>query len=384
MGIGSLLFAIISLADGVAFLRRITASSGSRSSFQPKAVVLIPVRGLDPIFEKNLHALLNQQYGEYRLVFIVDQGDETEGHLREVEAKRPLSIVRSKPLRRCSGKIAALLAGLEHVEEDDEIVVFADGDIEPDLEWLAHLVAPLEDSGVAASTGYRWYFPTRGGLGPALQSTWNSAAGNVMFSERWTYLWGGSYAIRREVLKELRIEERWERCLSDDMIMTQALKEKGHRISFAPRATVANYTDHSFSDVLRWTNRQTCLALMYAPTMKRLTLPYVIYAASLLLAAASGFLATLSMTFLLPTLLLLSPVYLGLWKNFLRRVAFRRAMPAFSRHFSRFRFWFYLASTLIPFLMIYNVRTALRMREFEWRGKIYKFTSPEDVTVLRP
>ncbi|MEE9600090.1 MAG: glycosyltransferase family 2 protein [Thermoplasmata archaeon] len=383
LGIGSGLFALISLADGISFFHRISAALKVDGAFQPKAVVLIPVRGLETTLAETLSALLHQQYTAYRLIFITDPDDEADRYFRDLHFEEPVTVVRSKPLDGCSGKIAALLSGLEHIHPDDEVIAFADSDIIPGPDWLARLAAPLRDPDIAASTGYGWYFPTIGGLGPALQSAWNSAAGNVMFSGRWAYLWGGSYAIRREVLEDLKIEEAWRRSLSDDMVMTQALKEAGYSIAFAPRATVANYTDSSFSEVIHWTNRQACLALLYAPAMRRLALPYGIYAASLFLGLLATGLLLLSPAFLLPALLLLSPLYLGLLKNLLRRWAFKRAMPSFRREFSRFRGWFYLATVLLPFLMMYNVRKARRIREFEWRGNVYRFSSPEHITVRR-
>ncbi len=381
LGVGSLLFALISLLDGVSFLQRVSGSLRSVDGFQPKAVVLVPMRGSDRRFESTLQALKSQGYKDYRLVFIIDSDDRVDERLIEASKAGSLVIARSKPLDHCSGKISALIAGLQHVTQDDEVVVFADSDIVPDEHWLRNLVAPLKNPEVAASTGYRWYFPIRGGMGPALQSTWNSAAGSVMFSEKWAYLWGGSYAIRRDVLKGLKIEERWRRSLSDDMVMTRVLREKGHRIAFASGAMVANHTDATLAEAVRWTNRQSCLALLYAPAMRRLTLPYGLYAGSLLMAMTATGLAFAGLNVLYAVILLLSPVYLGLVKGSLRRAAFRRAMPAFRREFSRHRLWFYIATVLLPFLMLYNVRRARRMREFEWRGRVYRFSSAEDITV---
>jgi cellulose synthase/poly-beta-1,6-N-acetylglucosamine synthase-like glycosyltransferase len=380
LGAGAAIFAVISLADGLSFSRRMREALQVKPGFQPKVAVLIPVRGEDPGFERTLDALLSQDYPAYRLLFIVDSDDPAARRFDGMDPSK-VTVLTSGPLQGCSGKIAALLTGLEHVQE--EVVVFADSDILPDREWLSHLVAPLTDSEIAASTGYRWYFQTRPGLGPALQSAWNSASGNILFNPRWTYLWGGSYAVRLEVLKEVGIEDRWRRSLSDDMVLTQALKARGHRIAFAPRATVANETRMGLREVIEWTNRQACLALLYAPAMRRLTIPYGIYAASLVLATLSLSLILVAQSFLLPTILLLSPLYLGLLKSHLRRAAFRRAMPSFRERFSRYRLWFYLASAILPFLMLYNVRKASRMTEFEWRGKVYRFTSPEDITVVQ-
>lgn len=380
LGIGSAAFSVVSVLDGILFHMRVSHSLVEEKGYNPKVVVLVPVRGLEPTLGLTLPALLNQDYEDYDVVFITDPDDEAGDYLRELDLPRLVTIAEALPLKTCSGKIAALLAGLKYAEEA-EVLVFADSDIEPDRDWLASLVAPLKDPQVAASTGYRWYFQTKPGLGPALQSAWNSAAGSVMFSPKWVYLWGGSYAIRTDVLPTVSIEELWVRSLSDDMVMTQALKEAGLQVTFAPRATVANYTEASVGEVIRWTNRQACLALLYAPSMAGLTLPYVIHLASLALAIISLPLLQFPLAFL-TLLLFLSPLYAGIVKNAVRRWAFRRAMPAFRGHFGRHVGWYYLGVLVLPFLMIYNVLKARRMTELRWRGKVYRFSSPEDVELV--
>lgn len=381
LGVGSLLFALISLADGVAFLRRTRGALRSRGTWQPPAAVIVPVRGADPGLEETIRALEDQAYAHHRVILVTDPDDVAEGLLREGPRRTSTTFVRSLPLRACSGKIAALLAGLEILRPTEELVAFADSDVEPGPDWLAHLVAPLEAASVAAATGYRWYVPARGGLGPALQSAWNSAAANVLFHPRWTYLWGGSCVVRREVLEALGIEARWRRSLSDDMVLTQALKGEGHRIAFAPQATVATRADGTFEEVLQWTDRQACMALLYAPAMARLTLPYALYTGAVVLGAVAAALVPLTLGFLLPALLLLSPVYLGWAKHALRRTAFRHAIPP-SQAWRRHRAWFYLAATLLPFVMLRNVRRARRMREVTWRGKRYRLEGPEDVELV--
>jgi cellulose synthase/poly-beta-1,6-N-acetylglucosamine synthase-like glycosyltransferase len=381
LGIGSALFAILSLADGIRFSRRVAASRRRTASFEARAVILMPVRGTDPTLNRTLEALAGQKYGDFRVIFITDREDPVVEHLREANLGRPTTIVEASPRTGCSGKIAALLTGLEHLEKEDEVVVFADSDIVPDRRWLRSLLAPLQDAKVVASTGYRWYFPLHGGLGPGLQSAWNSAAANVLFSPRWRYLWGGSYAVRRAVLERLDIASEWSKSLSDDMVMTQTLRERGLKMSFAPRATVANYTGETWRGVLRWTNRQTCLALLYNPAMRRLTLPYALSAGSFVLAFLALALSLLNPTLLVAAALLLSPALMGLVKGALRRSAFARSMPDFQDAFRRHRFWFYLGTFILPFLMLYNVRKATRMSAFEWRGKVYRFTSPHDIRI---
>lgn len=381
LGFGALLFALVSLADGVRFLRRMRRALRGGPTFQPPVVVLLPVRGSDPDFGETLEALRHQDYPDYRLLFIVDPGDPAEARIGGSLRDRGERLVLTEPEPHCSGKIAALLTGLKHLTPEDEVLVFADSDILPDEAWLAHLVDPLKDPQVGATTGYRWYLPRSGGLGPALQTAWNSAAGNILFHPRWVYLWGGSTAIRRETFRGLHVEARWRQALSDDMVLTQALKAAGGHIRFVPRATVANRTEGDLTGVLRWTHRQACMALLYAPSMARLTLPYGLYGGAVLLAVLTAALLPVYPPLALPLVLLLSPVYLGLAKGFLRRLAFREAMPSVREEFQRHRGWFALATLLLPFVMLRNVRRARRMREFTWRGRVYRFGPGERVEI---
>lgn len=381
LGLGALAFALVSLMDGIRFHLRMRERLGPESEPDGTVAVLVPVRGVDPTLEATLKALDAQTHPRYRLLFIVDGGDPVVRFLEGRRWNRPVQIVQAAPRPRCSGKIAALLSGLDALDEGDEVVAFADSDIVPDDEWLARLVTPLSEPGVAATTGYRWYFPGDGGFGAALQSAWNAAAGNVLFHPRWVYLWGGAMALRRTTLKEIDVRAKWERALSDDMVLTQALKDADRRIVFVPRATVATYSDASVSEALAWTHRQACLALLYAPAMRRLTLPYGLHVGSLGLGLIALGLVVLGPVFLAAAALLLSPVYLGLLKNAVRRDAFRRAMPAFQDDFSKGRLRFYLGVLVLPFVMLWNVRRARRMDRFAWRGKVYRFASPTDVSV---
>lgn len=380
LGGGAALFGLISLADGVRFHRRVLDALERPTGHAPPVTLLVPVRGIDPALDRTIAGLMGQRYQDYRVVFLTDPGDEADAYLRDRDLPAHGSVVQAEVRDGCSGKIAALLTGLDHLGATT-VVAFADSDVEVDEEWLTHLVAPLENPEIAATTGYRWYFQDEPGLGAGLQAAWNSAAGNVMFHPRWGYLWGGAYAVRREVLERVGIRERWARSLSDDMTLTRAVREHGHNIAFVPRATVANRTDASVGEVMEWTNRQSCMALLYAPGMARLTLPYGIHVGAMVLAAVALLVLPPAAAWL-PGLLLLAPVYLGLVKNAVRRASFRRAMPAFRDAFSRHRGWFFLGALLLPLLMLHNVRQARRMRRFEWRGRVYVFDSPEDIRVL--
>ncbi len=92
----------------------------------------MPVRGSDPTLDRTLKALAGQEYGDFRVIFITDPEDPVVEHLREANLRRPTTVVEASPRTGCSGKNAALFTGLEHLEKEDDVVVFADSDIVPD------------------------------------------------------------------------------------------------------------------------------------------------------------------------------------------------------------------------------------------------------------
>src|SRR2546429_490331 len=115
-----------------------------------------------------------------------------------------------------------------------EVVAFVDSDIRPDPGFLRALVQPLALPSIGGTTGYRWYVPVRGGLWSVVRSAWNAAGLNIFFSDRYNFLWGGAWAIRRENLDRLDLEALWRGTLSEDLASTAGLKRLGLRVQFVP------------------------------------------------------------------------------------------------------------------------------------------------------
>src|SRR5207245_9938612 len=136
------------------------------------------------------------------------------------------------------GKVNALRSALAHLRPVDEVVAFADSDIRPARDWLRHLVQPLADSTVGVATGFRWYIPPRPTFWSLVRAEWNAVSANVLFDPRRSFAWGGSSAVRAEHLPQLRLEDRWRGVLSDDLVLTQAVRDAGLRIAYAPPALV--------------------------------------------------------------------------------------------------------------------------------------------------
>src|SRR5256714_9326098 len=70
-------------------------------AFLPPAVVILPVRGIDPGFDENVRAILRQTYPKYRLVVVSDDlADPAADRVRAIAAESPrvpVSMVVAEP-----------------------------------------------------------------------------------------------------------------------------------------------------------------------------------------------------------------------------------------------------------------------------------------------
>jgi len=378
----------LSLVQGLRFRGHVRrALRMALGAFLPRAAVLLPVRGTDDGFDANLRAILEQAYPSYRLVVVADAADD-EG------LDRARSVAPGHPTRRVDtivawpstlgGKVNALRTGLSHLEPDDEVVVFADADIRPGPDWLRQLVQPLADVTVGASTGFRWYVPPDPGFWALVRSEWNAVSANVLFDPERNYVWGGSCAVRREHLPRLRLPERWREVLSDDLVLTRAVREEGLRIAYAPAALVPTLEGGDRAGCVEWCLRQMTMAVLYQPELRK-------YAAAAfgvfngavvlgLIAVVLGFL--LDRSFLGPAALLLATVPATAAKAALRRRAFLSASPAVDGAWHVPAWRSSLAAVAVPWLMMWGLLRTRHPDVVRWRGRVYDVRDPDRVRLL--
>ena len=401
-----------SLAEGQKFLSYVSRSIHKQpSNFTPSVCVICPCKGIDNGLEANLAALLDQDYPDYKVVFVIAQPDDPVRMTIEraivggpVPDKAKLIVAGLKPDR--GEKINNLLSALATIDADRGVLVFADSDARPNRDWLRNLVQPLTTPGVGAATGYRWYVPVGGGFWSAMLSAWNGSVATTLGDHGRNFAWGGSTAITREVFNRAQIAEAWANAVSDDYALTRAIQNAGLKIVFVPRCLLASYESSSFRSLLEFTTRQVIITRVYRPAAwwvgmisHLLFVPgffgqlglitYTLAARFLSFAIHTGVLDVLkssswaSSSHVLTMSIALGVIYvLGSLKGIQRLKAAMLALP--SAKIGVLRCWWMLCLLwpLVSVLFLYNFSRSAMTRRIMWRGVLYELRSPSETVII--
>lgn len=388
-----LLQSLLALLAGVRFARYVGRWRTMRQNrYQPKAMVIVPCKGLDHEFEENIRALLVQEYREYEVIFVTEsERDPAHGVISKLikQARRSAWMITAGEAKDRGQKVHNLLAALEMLGTIDrraEILVFADSDARPGRQWLAELVAPLGDKRIGATTGFRWFIPESGisrpgrWLASRLLSVWNASA-LTLLGEKSGLAWGGSTAIRRENFEKLDIRRRWQGALSDDYALTAAVREAGQKIRFVPLCLVPSHVDIGLGDLLEFTTRQIRITRVYSQGVWKfafLTHGFynLVFWGGLIAASIGGFVGSLPA-------LLTAIFLLGSASGVLRVIQAMRMLPDHRRHIGRQVWAHALLGPLASLLYLYNFAASALTRRITWRGISYEMISPSKTVILK-
>ncbi|MBA7635096.1 hypothetical protein ES703_42696 [subsurface metagenome] len=275
----------------------------NRSWYRPRTALLVPCKGLDPAFQKNVTSFFNQDYENYLLWFVVaDKSDPAYDELCKLKdqlsqsskadnvqifvagkinehrlsavasAKAEASLVRrsfseggSNEHQSCSQKIRNLLYCYERIGDDVEVLAFADSDICVRSDWLSHIVYPLRQAKNGAASGYRWFVPKKNNLASLALSAVNAKIAQLLGNTRFNQAWGGSMAIRVDVFRRLGLDKIWPKTLSDDLSLSFSVKKAGMKVAFVPACLVASYEYTTWPKLFEFGRRQFLITRISAP-----------------------------------------------------------------------------------------------------------------------
>jgi cellulose synthase/poly-beta-1,6-N-acetylglucosamine synthase-like glycosyltransferase len=361
----AILQGIFTLLDGIRAARYMRTFRPRRLS-RERVVVFCPCKGKDSEFEKNIQSILNQDYPNYAVQFIVEsKSDPAYDTLRALGA----SVLVAGMATSRGQKVHNLAYAVERATAADaaDIYVFCDSDARFPADWLAKLIAPLNSTNI--TSGYRWYVAERFHFASLMRSAWNASSVGILGDHNRNFAWGGSTAIQRETFHRLGILDAWRGSVSDDYTVTRTAQRAGLRIVFVPECLIPSYGECSFRELLEFTTRQIIITRVYHQALWRI-----------------GFVGHLVFNAAFWTLPFVHPYFwlalyaLSVAKSWIRYRAVTTVLPApvLSKHG-----WFYiLSSPLVAVLYLYNMIVSTLSTEIVWREIHYKLVSPNETRVF--
>ncbi len=247
-----------------------------RGEFQPHAVVIMPIKGIDRDLPGCVRGLCTQDYSDYEVIIVV----ESESDPAYAVVIRELALYPQRVSRVMVAGVAPASEGQKvHNQRfvlgrilpelaDDAVLAFADSDAIPGPDWLAYMAGKLVGGKVGVSTGYRWMVPDDQGRA----SVWSKLAsiinGSVASSYRPGALdqaWGGAMAMTVGVARAGNLVSELEGALTDDYPITQMSRRLGLPVRYVHRCLVATPVDFTLTSLWTFARRQYVITRIYSP-----------------------------------------------------------------------------------------------------------------------
>jgi cellulose synthase/poly-beta-1,6-N-acetylglucosamine synthase-like glycosyltransferase len=358
--------------------RRLSTDPGF---YAPKVAVLCPCKGVEPGLERNLVSLTEFERQNYEIFFILASGSDAARSIIERVAKGSrvkAHVVIAGPPNGCSEKVNNLRVAIEQLPPEFEALAFADSDGRPGKSWLHHLVAPLGDVRIGATTTMRWFIPNRLNLATALLAAWNAPVVTMLSEKGKNFCWGGGTAIRRSIFEQSGALDEWKNSVSDDYSLTRALERNNRSILFLPECLTLSFVETDLHGLVEFTNRQILITRVYADKVwAPAAATHFLYCLTLVFGTLLilGDLLAQRPAFHLVTLTFL-PVLLSAIRGSIRLIGVTEALPAARSQITGLGWIYVLLTVFIPFLYVTNFLNSLVTRKIRWRGVIYELLSP--------
>ena len=262
-----LIVEIVLIVKSFSYARR--ERNTKRPSHCPKAAIIAPHYGWNAQIGESLRPLLNQDYaGEYVVYFVTHAVGESNKdlsypHLLEIAEEHPGNVrVLLAPNVVDNGhsrsqKVQNLITAIAELPDDVDIIAFVDADVVVQEDWLTLLVQPLQDPRIGATVGARFYQPQSFNLATLSEAIWVNFQIALQGNHPLAMVWGGSNAIRRELLDRGKVLDRWENSAIEDHNLTHAVRDLNLKVHFVPNCiAITQTTNRTWKQVFEFTNRQ--------------------------------------------------------------------------------------------------------------------------------
>jgi len=248
-------------------------SRKERSSYKPKTVMIVPCKGLDTNFRDNIRSFFLQDYDNFLLWFVVEnEADPAYSALCALKREHGPNSKAQGVRILCAGdaqgrgqKVHNMLHAYHQIDASVEILAFADADACIHRHWLSHIVYPLRKSHIGVTSGYRWFVPETNNLATVALSAVNAKIVQLLGNTRFNLAWGGSMAIRVGTFRELGLDGIWPRALSDDLVVSRAVRRAGLKVTYVPACLAASVDRMTWSQLGEFAQRQFVITRIGAP-----------------------------------------------------------------------------------------------------------------------
>ncbi len=229
--------------------------------------LFVPCKGHDDDLHGNLRPLFEQEQCSYELVFIVESEHDPAAavirHMMHEYHQVPARLIVSGLAQHSGQKVHNLLVATAELPPQAGVLAFVDADVRPPRDWLRRLTSRLHNFPV--TTGYRYFVPKRRTFANLALASLNGSIIPIMFPGKHHLIWGGSWAISREVFESSGVREAWQGTLSDDLVATRTMARLQRRVSAEPMCILPSPLDVNLRDMLSFVRRQLVIGRCYTP-----------------------------------------------------------------------------------------------------------------------
>jgi len=231
--------------------------------------LIVPCKGVTPESKDNLQSFFFQDHPNFRITFVVENRQDPAfaliESLRSEHDYVETSLVCAGRATVGAQKIHNLLAAVNKLKKNIDILAFADMDISVGPSWLRWLTTGVGREDVGARTGYRWMIPADRKASTLFGVTLNNAIASLLGRNNRALVWGGSWAVHRRIFDGVGIAQAWKGVLSDDLAVSRAFRLAGLGIQFEPRCLCPTVVRFSWSGLVEFLSRQLRIIRLYTP-----------------------------------------------------------------------------------------------------------------------
>lgn len=165
--------------------------------------------------------------------------------------------------KKYSGKINNLLAGIEKVSKDADIVIFADSGCQYPKYWLYFLTKTHLINEGSVSTSFFWAYSDVGVWSELVAWMTNTYPLHRFLVPNYSLLWGGAMCFSKKFLDQIDLKKIWENVVYDDLTLSTFLQRGAFKAYFVFHSIAKRKIRMNFNQALSWQIRQLTAVKYY-------------------------------------------------------------------------------------------------------------------------